>query len=227
MSALSVAALGVAYGAVHGVGPDHCAALASLLARDARGHTAVRTSLRFGLGHALALGGLTGAAVSAGWLIPASWERAAEIGGGILLIVLGLLAMRRSGLEVVVHRHPHQHEGGGHEHWHAHVGRNPRSHRHPHVATIIGGAFALSGVRALVLMLPATIVAGESWWTAVLFIGCFGLGVMGAMTAFGIAFRALLRLGKSERRHAERWMSVAIGLSSAVLGAWWIWTRAG
>jgi ABC-type nickel/cobalt efflux system permease component RcnA len=167
MSAVLVAALGVAYGAVHGVGPDHCAALASLLARDAQ-----------------------------------------------------RMAVRRSGFDVVVHRHPHEHECGGHDHWHAQVGQNPKLHRQPRVATIIGGAFALSGVRALVLMLMAMIVSGESWWTAALFIACFGLGVTGAMTAVGIAFRALLRLETPGQQPARRWMPIAIALSPAVLGAW-------
>ena len=156
---LTLAALvaGFVYGVAHGFAPDHCAALASLLVKDEQGgRRAVGLSLRFGAAHALVLGTLAVPAVLIGGAFPTPWERGAEILGGAVLVLVGVLALRR------------------------------RPHHHPHGATIVGGVLALGGVRSLAIALPPLLVAGRSPLGAGFYVVAFGIGVTTAMVSFGL-----------------------------------------
>jgi nickel/cobalt transporter (NicO) family protein len=211
----AAALIGIGYGVAHGLGPDHLAALGTLLARPGPRGRAIVACARFGVGHAVVLGALGAGAACSGWLVPATWERAAEAAGGALLVVLGLVALVRA-LPLLVHRHRHAHDEEDHEHWHLHIG-NPARHRHGHPA-LVGGALALSGVRSLAIAVSPLLLAGRSAESALAFVCGFGLGVVSAMMAFGLLFQAG---GRLFGRHVA---SVAIGGASVVLGGWWIWT---
>lgn len=193
-SVLAAALAGIAFGAAHGLGPDHCAALATLLAREGGAPRALGVSLRFAAGHALVLAALALPAALAGVLIPESWERGAEVGGGALLVLLGVVALRRLRAHA-----PHDHD-----------------HAHPHGATLVGGALAISGVRGLVLALPPLLAAGSSIVPAVVYVGAFGLGIAAAMTAFGLVVVA------GRRAVGHHRLAGAAGLVSVALGLWWV-----
>jgi len=224
---LLVAALaGLVYGAAHGLGPDHCAALATLLVGGAGRRRAVGACLRFGVGHAVVLGGLAAAAALSGFWVPAAWENAAEAVGGALLVLLGALALARA-LPLVLHRHAHAHDHGDprepapahpHAHWHFHLGDRER-HRHTHL--LLGGVFALSGVRALAVVVSPLLLAGRSPESALSFLLGFGAGVTLAMLAFGLVFQTGRRALGEAGCHLS---AVAVGGASLLLGAWWIWS---
>jgi cytochrome c biogenesis protein CcdA len=219
------ASLGFAYGVAHGLGPDHLAALGTLLARGRDRRHALAACVRFGVGHAIVLGALGAASVLTGWLIPTAWERAAEAAGGALLVVLGAIALLRS-VPVVIHRHAHTHEeradeddeAHAHEHWHLHAG-DPARHRHAHPA-VIGGALAMSGVRSLVLTLSPLLLAGRSPVSAFAFVLSFGLGVVASMIAFGLLFHV------GRRQFSQEITGMAVGGGSLLLGTWWLWSSA-
>jgi nickel/cobalt transporter (NicO) family protein len=215
----AAALVGIGYGAVHGLGPDHLAALGSVLARGDRRRGLVACA-RFGLGHAIVLGALGAVSAVSGWLVPEAWERGAEAAGGLLLVALGAAALLRS-VPLILHRHTHAHEpaeehGDGHEHWHLHVG-DPSHHRHAHPA-MIGGALALSGVRSLAITVSPLLLAGRSLASALAFVIAFGLGIVASMMAFGLVFQA-------GRRHiGDHVSAVGIGGVSVLVGTWWIWS---
>ena len=110
---------GVLAGAIHAIsGPDHLAAVAPIVVR--RPESAGRLGMRWGLGHALGATGLGGL----GWLardaLPIDWASGiAERGVGVLLIAIGLWALRR-GVRTRLHTHPHDHDDGAHTHVHLH-----------------------------------------------------------------------------------------------------------
>jgi len=238
MNLLTVAGSGALFGVLHGLGPDHCAALASLIAHDPDRRASTRASFQFGLGHAAALGIFGLAAGASGLLIPESWERAAEVFAGILLLVVGVLALTRRDAQLVVHSHehghPHAHDAHPHAHWHMHLGggalfrqheaRHP--HAHPHLAAIIGGAFGLSGVRALTLALPPLILAAHSVASALVFVAAFGFGVTVAMVAFGFVFqtarRGILSRFAGDPAVASAWVARSIGIFAIGLGIYWV-----
>lgn len=238
MNLLTVAGSGALFGILHGLGPDHCAALASLIAHDPDRRAATRASFQFGLGHAAALGVFGLAAGASGLLIPEAWERAAEVFAGLLLLVVGALALTRRDAQFVVHSHPHDHEhahgAAPHAHWHTHLGgaalfrqhesRHP--HAHPHLAAIVGGAFGLSGVRALTLALPPLILAAHSVASALTFVVAFGAGVTASMVAFGLVFqtarRGLISRLAGDPAVASAWVARSIGVFAIGLGLYWV-----
>jgi ABC-type nickel/cobalt efflux system permease component RcnA len=226
MTIVAAAVAGGLYGVAHGLGPDHCAALATLIVRrDARDRrAAVRASVRFGVSHALVLGALAAAAALSGWLVPPAWEQALEAIGGALLVVLGAFVIARA-LPLVIHRHRHQHqhqhdhERAVHAHWHLHVG-DPEHKKHDHRhAALVGGAFALSGVRAVAVAVAPLLIAGRSLPAAIAYLIAFGAGVTLAMIAFGLLFQAGRRLLGTGARDVT---SLIVGAVSAVLGVGWV-----
>ncbi|HMF62212.1 MAG TPA: hypothetical protein VK595_17650 [Vicinamibacterales bacterium] len=183
---------------------------------------ALGVAVRFAVGHALLLALGAGALVALGWSLPLMFERAGEMLGGILLVMLGAV-----GLWGVVagrvygHTHIHAHENA--PHWHLHIGRrdrHPVAGAHSHLPTLIGAAFAVSSLRALTLLpfgigaAPLPILLG--------LIVVFAAGILLSMSLFGVAFagfmsaRVVARLGRAA--------GGAMGIASILLGVFWIFS---
>jgi len=216
-----------AAGVLHGLGPDHLAALAALIGKNA-GPRAPRElawlGLRFGFGHVGALLFLAVVAWALGATLSDPWQRALEKISGALLVFLGgwLLAdvFRR---RVVLHSHPHSHHHGEveHEHPHIHLGADERSlarHGHPHLALAAGGLMGFSGARSLLVALP--LVLAGSPGAALAGVAAFGLGIVVSMTAAGwLGHQAFARLGAAGY---ARLLVGATGAVSAGLGLFWL-----
>jgi len=216
-----------ALGLLHGLGPDHLAAIAALVSKDATGQNARRRlawlGVRFGLGHVTTLLLLAGVVGALGRNIPDGWQRGLEQAGAVVLIFLGgwLLAevFRR---RVVAHTHPHTHDHAPleHAHWHLHVGaKEHAAHRHPHLALVVGGLMGFSGARALLLAVP--VVLAESAFDAAGRIVAFGLGIVISMALAGwLAHAAFSRLARTPAY--ARLLVSATGVLSAALGFYWL-----
>ncbi|MFQ5777977.1 MAG: hypothetical protein ACE5IP_08215 [Terriglobia bacterium] len=214
-------------GLLHGLGPDHLAAIAALVGRGSgrrveRGELAW-LGVRFGVGHVSTLLLLAGVAWALGRNLPERWQSGLEQLGGVVLIFLGgwILAevLRR---RVVVHSHLHSHpqESGDHEHVHIHLsGRAHGEHRHPHFATLVGGLLGFSGARALLVALPV-VVAGSAA-VALARMAAFGLGIVVSMALAGwVANAAFTRLARTPGY--ARMLVGATGALSSVLGFYWL-----
>lgn len=208
MSATLLALLvGLGQGLLHGLGPDHCAAVATLGTVSGGGRrAALLTALRFAVGHALVLGGLALVCLVAGIGISETFERWAEIFGGVVLLALALGALFFP--HVLQHGHPHL-PGHGRDHVH------PPADRSARISTAAGALMAISGARSLLLALPPLMVGGAFSLEAWAYLPGFALGVLVSMGAFGlIVSEGLTRLG--ERVHR------LVALSSAAIAAGWI-----
>jgi cytochrome c biogenesis protein CcdA len=205
MDLVTATATGLALGAAHGLGPDHCAA-----------------------GHAVGLVGLAVLATCAGILIAPAWERAAETAGGLLVVALGAMLVWRGDLEPLLHRHPHEmhghfhsHDAFGHSHAHTHNRSDEPASQDgagQRAALSVGGALAIGGVRALTIALPPLLIAAHSWWAAVGFVSAFACGIALSMVGFGLVFGAAqARLARSVR---DTGMSFerAVGFAAVALG---------
>lgn len=190
-------------GLVHGLGPDHCAAMTALAAAGSGRASLLRLGARFGLGHALTLG--TGALVvsALGRAVPASFERAGELLGGATLIVLGVVV---AAMALTAHDHEHLHA-------------TDQPHTHKRWTFTLGALFGFSGLRALMLALPA-ILAG-SFAGAAAAVACFGAGVVVSMAAFGLLAGHALSHARRIQRHG-RALSAALGVAVAALGVYWV-----
>lgn len=215
----------LALGFLHGLGADHLMAIAALTvggedAAAARRARAMGVAVRFAAGHALLLAFGASVVIIAGWTIPESVERGGEILGGLLLIVLGGLALYAalSG-RLYAHAHPHAVDPGA---WHLHIGRaHGHFTDHSRLPAILGAVFAISSLRALSTLAPfGATAASVAIPQLVLLIAVFGVGILMSMSLFGVALartlstRFVARLGRGA--------GVVMALASIALGIYWI-----
>ena len=202
---------GLGQGLLHAVGPDHCAAMATLgTLGPSRRRATFLVALRFAIGHAAVLGGVATFCLLAGVGLSETFERWAEIFGGAVLVALAVTAFLFP--NVLRHGHPHL---PGHTH-------EPHSHMHGQVSTAAGALMAVSGVRSLLLALPPLLVGGSmqsSGWT---YLPGFAFGILVGMGAVGLLFaEGLARMGTTLAERLQRFVAGA----SAVLGLFWIVSR--
>jgi nickel/cobalt transporter (NicO) family protein len=219
-------------GFLHGLGADHLMAIAALSVGGAAETAAVQRSralgvaVRFAIGHALLLALGAAALIALGWSLPVVFERAGEVLGGMLLIVLGGIGLWgvRAG-RIYGHSHEHGHDPAAH--WHLHIGRadrHPLASAHSHLPTILGAAFALSSLRALTMLAPfgdrLDVAAAASLWSLLVLIAVFGVGILLSMSLFGVAFARLMSAAVAARLGQAAGLLMAF--SSMALGVFWV-----
>ncbi|HYV47747.1 MAG TPA: hypothetical protein VFA20_22970 [Myxococcaceae bacterium] len=201
--------VGLGQGLLHGLGPDHCAAIATLGASGDR-RKSLRVALSFAWGHTLVLGALAGACLALGFGLSEAFERWAERLGGFVLVALALAALLFPG--TLEHGHPTlPHHGHDHDHHHA--------HSHSRIGGVAGALMAVSGVRALALALPPLLVGGALHLAGWVYLPAFGAGVFLSMAGVGLAVSTGAR--RLSLRGAARLQRI-VALSSGALGLVWI-----
>ncbi len=210
--------IGMGQGLLHGVGPDHCAAVATLGTHSGGGRrAALGTAFRFALGHAAVLGLLALGCLLLGVGISETFERWAEIAGGVVLTTVALAALFFPG--ALRHGHPHL---PGHGHDHVHPPHGKLAGRGLSVSTTAGALMAISGARSLLLALPPLMVGGTLSLGAWAYLPGFAVGILVSMGAVGVLVaEGMDRASAPLRRLLER----AVALSSAGIGLWWIAQR--
>ena len=180
-------------------------------------------AVRFAAGHALLLAIGTAALLTLGWSLPLVFERAGEMLGGTLLILLGGVAIWGV-CAGHIYGHSHQHGNEPAAHWHLHVGprdRHPAARAHSHLPTIIGAAFALSSLRALTTLAPfGGSVEAASFGTLLVLIAVFAAGILLSMSIFGVAFARAMSAAVAAR--LGQVATIVMGVSSVALGVFWI-----
>ena len=225
IEALSLSALTLGF--LHGLGADHLMAIAALSVAgpvDRRRARVVRTAVGFACGHTIVLGMGAAAAVLFGIVLPAAVSSGAERVGGLILVALGM-----AGFWSVVsgrtygHIHP---DTAGRARWHLHLSGPPAhagGHAHSLIPTAMGAVFAVSSLRALMLLQPFGAGAGSIALPALLLlITLFGLGILLSMSIFGVLLARALSIGAVERLGQAAAGLVAI--ASTGLGVYWILT---
>ncbi|MGA2991260.1 MAG: hypothetical protein ABSD88_12360 [Candidatus Korobacteraceae bacterium] len=209
-------------GLLHGIGPDHLAAITAFgAAAGGEFRRVVFFATRFALGHAVVLvvAGVLGQ--MANLMLPHEWERRFELFGGLLLVATGLVLL--AGLisgKIRVHTHHHEHTGSMHHHFHLHLSpagtHTPAKHPHPHGSTALGlGAlFAMGGARSLLTVAP--IALARTVTESVLRIGIFCLGIVVSMVIYGwLTQRALQSLAKFADGRHNRYIMLGSGYAVA------------
>lgn len=192
-------------GVLHGVGPDHLAAITAFGTaggRDAR--RVVFFSTRFALGHAVVIAAFGLAGKFGRLLLPPHWEHRFDIITGWLLVVTGsiLLAGLSSG-RVSLHAHPHHHHqpeaDGVHKHFHMHWLGHYQQHAHTHgsFAAVLGALFAIGGARGLLAIVP--IALAQTMTESIIRITAFVVGIIASMVAYGLVTQHLLARSQSPR----------------------------
>jgi hypothetical protein len=219
---ITLAASAVVLGFVHGLGADHLMAIAALSVKPGqtvRRARVMRTAVGFAVGHTVLLGLGACAAVLFGLVLPAAIESGAEKVGGSLLVVLGVLGLWGivSG-RAYAHLHP---ETDGRTRWHFHLGGGAHPHAHPRLPALMGAVFAVSGLRALMLLEPFGARAASLTLPVLLLLNVlFGLGILASMSLFGVVLARVLSLGAVDT--LSRVAAIVVALGSMLLGVFWM-----
>jgi ABC-type nickel/cobalt efflux system permease component RcnA len=212
-------------GVVHGLGPDHLAAISAFGAVAGNNFRRLTFfSVRFAVGHAMVIAGAALLAHFGRLALPAAWERRFDLGAAALLLITGiaLLVGLISG-HISLHAHEHRHHGlGAHRHYHAHIGTQAdHQHKHGKLAFVLGGLFALGGARSLILFVPVALAS--TFAASLLRIAAFTLGIAAAMSAYGYLAGGVLgratHWGNSQRQQvAFRLATGGVGVFCIVAG---------
>lgn len=176
------------FGVLHGLGPDHLAAITIFgsQGRNSSPHRLTFFATRFALGHALVIAVAGIAAKLGGSLLSPVAEARFDVAGGLLLVLTGIaLILGLATGRLTLHSHQHAHDAGQHRHLHFHM-LHRTQHRHGHgtFAFVIGAFFALGGFRALLTIAP--IALAPALLQSVLRIAAFTLGIIISMTLYGL-----------------------------------------
>jgi len=183
-------------GALHGLGPDHLAAITACgAASGGQFRRLAFFSVRFAAGHAAVLL-LAGLLASFGRIaLPATWERGFELFAGWLLIAAGtaLFAGLATG-RIRIHAHGHAHGSRHHRHFHLHLFDQQRhEHAHGRLTVALGALFALGAARSLLAVVPVAMARTSA--ESMLLVATFALGIVCSMVAYGVlAGRMFARL---------------------------------
>ena len=207
---------GLAAGALHVIaGADH---LILMVPRAiGKPHLAFKEGLSWGLGHSTGVLGLSFFAILAKYCVHINQITSfAELGVGISLLVVGILAIRSAlGLSIHTHRHDHG-EGGEHEHVHLHFRWGEKHKRHSHTVTSFGFLHGMAGGSHLLAVIPA--LALPPFW-AFSYMCAYLLGSILAMAVF------VLAVSYATFNAGHRALSLLVGFTgglSFVMGIFWI-----
>lgn len=205
--------LGFFTGLLHSTDADHVAAVATLN----RSNNLKRASLLgmlWGVGHTITLTLIGFLVLVFALTIPQILTNIVEFGVGIMLVLLGMLAIRKNmslfNFFRKGHEHPHKHDNIIHMHPHKH----DKEHSHKHTSIIIGMIHGFAGSGAIMLLILTTI---DSIEVGIMYIIIFGIGSLIGMAAISTAIGFSFRLA-SKRFSVSKYVSAGIAMVSITVG---------
>ncbi len=227
LSIVSVLAFGFVLGLRHAIEADHVAAVCAIASeRKSIWGSSIVGGL-WGVGHTLSL-------LIAGVLVMLFHfeisERAAlslEFCVGLMLVALGLNALRKLARGGHVHFHTHQHGGREHVHPHIHDGSpepDPHTHHglglHSARPVLVGLVHGLAGSAALMLLVLSTIA---SPLVGFIYIFVFGVGSIGGMMIMSALVGLPLMLTATRFNRAHLVVRGLAGLFSLSFGLFMVY----
>jgi high-affinity nickel permease len=180
LSIFSILAIGFLLGLQHATEADHLAAVSTIVSEKKNLLASSIIGGMWGIGHTISLFVVGLLVIFLKLQITESLEAKLEAGVGIMLVLLGLNALRK--LLFTKDLHVHKHDHGGHEHLHLHDhSKNSEEKWHHNLSprsVVIGMIHGLAGSAALMLLVVPTI---KSPYWAVAYILIFGVGSIGGM----------------------------------------------
>lgn len=177
MHLLSTLFIGLILGLTHALEADHLIAVSTMLKTSKNPFKAALVGMYWGIGHTTTLF-LIGLVVLVLHIsIPENVSTSLEGLVGLMLILLGINALRRK--NETLHEHEHIHNGEPHTHVHTN-----HKHRH-HRSFLIGTVHGLAGSGALMVLVLSTI---NSVLAGVIYIIIFGIGSIIGMSMMSLLF---------------------------------------
>lgn len=217
-SASAVLIIGFLFGLYHAVEADHLAAVSAIVSEQKRLWTASIIGGFWGLGHTISLVAVGALVVFAKLQISESTEAWLEGIVGIMLVVLGLNALRKILTAEKIHAHTHEHEGHSHTHIHVHKDEAAESshHRFAPRTVAVGLVHGLAGSAGLMLLVLPTI---SSPAVAMFYLVIFGVGSITGMMIMSVLMGLPLHFTAGRFDFLNKGIRVLAGLFSLAWGA--------
>ncbi|MBI5216953.1 MAG: urease accessory protein UreH [Ignavibacteriae bacterium] len=187
----SILALGFGLGVKHALDTDHLVAVAAIVSERKNMLSSSLVGALWGIGHTASLLAVGLVILLFDIQLPETFSHVMEFVVALMLIILGIIAIKKVARGDSVHIHQHEHEGRRHIHLHVHNhSENQIQEKHHHELPLftrlsliagskkplyIGMVHGLAGSGALMLLILSTI---PSTAMGLLYIGTFGVGSM-------------------------------------------------
>ncbi|HEX9614729.1 MAG TPA: urease accessory protein UreH, partial [Bacteroidota bacterium] len=146
---------GFILGMLHAFDADHLAAVTTFSSSQPDARKAAVFGLVWGLGHSITLLLFGLLVMTLRFAIPPLVESLAETAVGLILIAIGIWALRNVFHHKSIHLHKHVHDGVEHVHFHSH--ETGSDHRHRHSMFLVGAAHGLAGTASVLILIPVTL----------------------------------------------------------------------
>lgn len=217
-SAPAVLLIGFLFGLYHAIEADHLAAVSTIVSEHKNMFAASIIGGFWGIGHTISLFAVGALVVFVKVQISERTEGILEGIVGIMLILLGLNAIRKIFTADKVHLHSHDHNGHKHTHIHAHEKAAPPTshHRFAPRSIIVGMIHGLAGSAGLMLILLPTI---SSPLLGLIYILIFGVGSIAGMVIMSVFMGLPLFFTAGRFSLINKSIRFAAGAFSLVWGA--------
>ena len=204
-SAIAVLLIGFVFGLYHAIEADHLAAVSAIVSEHKNVWTASIIGGFWGLGHTISLFIVGALVIFAKVQISERTEGILEGVVGIMLVLLGINAIRKIFTAEKIHAHKHDHHG--HEHIHLHIHAEEKAERSHHRfaprSVVVGMVHGLAGSAGLMLLVLPTISSAS---VALIYIAIFGVGSIAGMMIMS------LLMGLPLYFTAERFVAINKGI---------------
>jgi sulfite exporter TauE/SafE len=223
----SVLVFGFVLGLKHAVEADHLAAISTIVSERKSLLSSSLVGGLWGIGHTISLLIVGLAVIFFQFQISAGTARALEFCVGIMLVALGVNALRKLRRGGRLHLHVHQHGARTHVHPHIHDGspeRDPHTHHGLRVGArplLVGMVHGLAGSASLMLLVLSTI--SSSPLVELLFIAIFGVGSIGGMMLMSALVGLPIYLTAKRFKRAHLALNGLAGLFSLSFGLFMIY----
>ena len=180
LTTYSILLLGFVLGLRHATEADHLAAVSTIVSEKKGLMSASIVGGLWGVGHTIALLAVGLVVILLKLQISESLEAKLESVVGVMLVILGINAIRKILSSNKIHAHAHEHGGHRHTHIHTHIdeGSEASHHRFGPRSVIVGMVHGLAGSGALMFIILPLI---PSPLVALAYIVVFGIGSIGGM----------------------------------------------
>jgi high-affinity nickel-transport protein len=200
----SILALGFLLGMRHATDADHVVAVTTIVTRDRTLRGAAGIGALWGAGHTLTVLLVGGAIIVFGLAIPPRLGLTLELAVGVMLVVLGALALRNHG-DAQAHAAiagADRRLGG----WRSYAVLRP---------LFVGIVHGLAGSAAVALLVLGTL--HDPRW-AVAYLAVFSAGTIAGMVLITTVLAVPVAAASGAFARAGRWLAVAAGVASVALG---------
>lgn len=214
---IAVLAIGFVIGLYHAVEADHLAAVSAIVSEKKSAFSSSLVGGLWGLGHTISLFAVGGLVIFLKLQISEGIEVKLEAAVGVMLVLLGLNAIRKLFTAETVHVHEHSHDGSTHIHLHVHdsAAQEVSHHRLSPRSVLVGMVHGLAGSTGLMLMVVPSI---SSPWLALAYILVFGIGSIAGMMAMSFLMSLPIVFTANRFSVANQAIRVSAGLFSVVWG---------